>query len=249
MPRKNTEYNYTFVNQSVTALNKVREYIETGMDTTLSVSHDTVDESMDSDGARGEALIVEMRGIMNEFCQMEKQVNAVLNAVTFTKAEVANTHDQNGLDISEMFDAKLKELQEEESDLENHRKVREFNKQIEDILSQTGESDTLPPPGTMTGTVGDGGDSDIEMEVAQVNLKCPVTGKEMTDPVRNVHCTHNYERKGIQHHMKQKGHRAKCPVSGCINNRPIEQSHLEDNRELKRWIDRKNRKTGKSKRR
>ena len=37
----------------------------------------------------------------------------------------------------------------------------------------------------------------------------------------------------------------RCPVGGCPNEKPIELSDLEDNKELKRHIDRQNRQAGK----
>ena len=33
----------------------------------------------------------------------------------------------------------------------------------------------------------------------------------------------------------------RCPLGGCSNEKPIELSDLEENKELKRYIDRKNR--------
>ena len=113
----------------------------------------------------------------------------------------------------DVYDAKLAELRQAAGDIDNHKKMLEFQTRMEDILQSNGSDELALPPGTMA-TGGDS-DSDIEVEVTQqsINLKCPVTGKEMTDPVKNKHCTHNYERTGIIQLMQQRKGKAKCPVS------------------------------------
>ena len=47
-------------------------------------------------------------------------------------------------------------------------------------------------------------DEEVEMTQEIVNLKCPYTGLEMVNPVRNIHCNHNYERDGIQQYIKHR---------------------------------------------
>ena len=42
-----------------------------------------------------------------------------------------------------------------------------------------------------------------------MNTKCPYTGKEMKDPVRNKHCNHNYDREGANQLIRARGARAK----------------------------------------
>ena len=39
----------------------------------------------------------------------------------------------------------------------------------------------------------------------------------------------------------------RCPLGGCSNDKPVEMSDLEDNKELKRYIDRMNRNAKKGK--
>ena len=54
-------------------------------------------------------------------------------------------------------------------------------------------------------------DPDIEVEMTQqaVVTKCPYTGKEMKNPVKNKHCQHSYDRDGINQFIKSRGSRAK----------------------------------------
>ncbi|XP_053377926.1 uncharacterized protein LOC123528457 isoform X1 [Mercenaria mercenaria] len=92
-----------------------------------------------------------------------------------------------------------------------------------------------------------GSDMDVEMTQEKVNTRCPYTGMEMVYPVRNKHCGHNYDKDGIQQYIKQRKKKAKCPLGGCSNEKPIEMSDLEENKELKRYIERMNRNVKKGK--
>jgi SUMO ligase MMS21 Smc5/6 complex component len=58
----------------------------------------------------------------------------------------------------------------------------------------------FPAPGT---------DAEVEMTQENVNTKCPYTGMEMVNPVRNKNCGHNYDMEGIQQYIKQRKKKAK----------------------------------------
>lgn len=68
----------------------------------------------------------------------------------------------------------------------------------------------LTPEGEGVGTVVTEEFEDDGMAmVAEVNTRCPYTGKEMVHPVTNKHCKHNYDREGILQFIKSRGIRAK----------------------------------------
>ena len=52
-------------------------------------------------------------------------------------------------------------------------------------------------------------DEDLVMETETLMLKCPYTGKQMVDPVKNTNCGHSYDKEGITLYIKQRGKRAK----------------------------------------
>ena len=60
----------------------------------------------------------------------------------------------------------------------------------------------------------------------RATTRCPITGAEMHEPVRNTRCLHTYERTAIEqllrshHRLRPRtpltdGHAAPCPVAGC----------------------------------
>ena len=54
-----------------------------------------------------------------------------------------------------------------------------------------------------------GDDEDLMVEEETQTFKCPYTGKEMVDPVKNTTCGHSYDKEGIMIYIKQRGKRAK----------------------------------------
>ena len=50
---------------------------------------------------------------------------------------------------------------------------------------------------------------DVAVTQQEVNTKCPYTGQEMTNPVKNKLCGHSYDRDGIMALIKNRKGRAK----------------------------------------
>ncbi|WRX28498.1 zinc finger protein [Theobroma cacao] len=104
----------------------------------------------------------------------------------------------------------VKQLEEAVAELvEAHENCLHHSSAIQSNVHHTGQ----PMPGeeqedvVMTST-----ESNIK------NLKCPLTGKpitELTEPVRSLDCKHIYEKNAILDFIKSKRGNAKCPVSAC----------------------------------
>ena len=66
--------------------------------------------------------------------------------------------------------------------------------------------------------VGDDMADDIVATQSQKSTKCPITQKEMEDPVKSKLCNHTYSRYGILQHIENRSknnRQAICPVGGC----------------------------------
>ena len=75
-------------------------------------------------------------------------------------------------------------------------------------------------------------DDDLEVLAAESthkNLKCPITGAFMENPVRNMVCGHVYEKKAILEHIRKDKQR-RCPLPGCRNTN-VAKEQLEQDRE------------------
>lgn len=65
----------------------------------------------------------------------------------------------------------------------------------------------------------------------------PFSRHEVEEPVRNKHCKHVYDKKGITTYIIQ-SRRARCPVIGCGNRQVITFNDLIEDRELSARIHR-----------
>ncbi|KAL4226175.1 hypothetical protein ACF0H5_014161 [Mactra antiquata] len=219
---------FGMVDNAVRSVQTVKEYINVGMEITNEVSEGFL-ECHSDDLEQG---IYEFRKTMLEFVMMEQEIKHVQEAVDFVKQQ-----DPDG-DLVSMFNNKIDELRSttDESQLLQHEKIQDFNQKMHDALHPD-EDISVPKQGTSN-------DDDIEV-TQEINTKCPYTGMQMVKPVTNKHCGHNYDKDGILQYIKQRKNKAKCPLGGCSNDKPIEPIDLEENKDLKRYIDRLNRKTGK----
>lgn len=50
---------------------------------------------------------------------------------------------------------------------------------------------------------------DLVIQGETQTYKCPFTGKEMVEPVRNANCGHAYDKEGIMIYIKQRGRHAR----------------------------------------
>jgi len=78
-------------------------------------------------------------------------------------------------------------------------------------------------------------DDDLQIEERELTEipRCPVTGGEIKDPVKNSECGHNYSKSGIEGLLRQQASRdswIKCPAHGC--SKKVKLSTLSKNYEL-----------------
>ncbi|XP_071551557.1 uncharacterized protein [Panulirus ornatus] len=70
-----------------------------------------------------------------------------------------------------------------------------------------------------------------------INIIDPISKKVMTDPVRNKHCGHVYDRSSVVDMIKVKKRKGfKCPSMGCGYREPLKLHDLEDALDVKRKI-------------
>ena len=61
------------------------------------------------------------------------------------------------------------------------------------------------------------------------SITCPITRKQMVQPVRSKKCNHSYEKAAIVQLIRNR-QRAHCPVAGCANF--VTDGDLEPNEDL-----------------
>ena len=222
------------VDQAMKSMKTVEEYIKVGMETTLDVGMDFVEN--DKDNAK---QIDELRSVMTDYVKMERDLQQFMVAVDNVKSIA--TRSKETLDLEKELDKQLLELKQTNNDEElvQHEKYVDLNEKIYE-MQNTDDTLSTPIQSTSTSIA-----EDITMTQSDVNTRCPYTGKDMINPVKNKHCGHHYDKEGITHYIKIKGKKAKCPVGGCGNDKPIIESDLIKDKVLKKYIEKKNRHTAK----
>uniref|UniRef100_A0AC34G9N9 E3 SUMO-protein ligase NSE2 n=1 Tax=Panagrolaimus sp. ES5 TaxID=591445 RepID=A0AC34G9N9_9BILA len=74
-------------------------------------------------------------------------------------------------------------------------------------------------------------EEEIISEAAVVRMKDPITKERITEPVRNAHCGHVYNKPSIIAYIKdnhQRNYLCQCPQPGCSNKRKLIQEDIED---------------------
>jgi len=170
-----------------------------------------------------------------------RQVQAYLQGLRTLPNHVAASQQQQQQD-------------EEEGDENNNPSVIDYPKVLKEAMStsfaQMEEDNVRPEEDSWyltvvntlnepkSGTRGqDGADEDEDDEIAVMrngdsngttNLKCPITGMLMEEPMKNKVCGHVYEKHAILNHIR-KDHSRRCPVPGC-SSRGITPNQLVEDR-------------------
>lgn len=223
------------VDQAMKSMKTVEEYIKVGMETTIDVGMDFVEYDKEN-----EKQIDELRSVMTDYVRMERDLQQFMEAVEFVKDEAGKNKET--FDLEKALEDRIISLKQSnnDSELTRHEKYVDLNDKIREMQNPDVDQ-SLPAASEQI-------DDDIAMTQPEINTRCPYTGKEMINPVKNKHCGHHYDQEGISHYIKTKGKRAKCPVGGCGNEQPIINSDLVEDKEMKKYIMRKNRHNTKSKR-
>lgn len=218
---------FPMLDQSVSTLNTVDSYLATGMETVVDCAQDLSDIiSMSDDSA---SQMGEMKDIMHKFVEMKRDLQQYLIAIDYVKEQCMNSDDA-GQKMLALLNEKLNVLRagNTEEDIIQHEmytKISTLQKQKENEEKNQNNQ---------------GSDEEIAITQEVENTRCAITGKEMTHPVRNTVCGHNYDRQGIEHYLSTRPN-GKCPMSGCSSDSPVQQCNLVENKDLKRYIDKRNR--------
>jgi len=204
---------------------RLLQHTMAGMDCTIDVVTN-IAEYCDGDAQ----MQKEMESIMADFVRMDEEVKQLVTALNHTKSQSEKLDDD--VSLRSVFDEKLDKLKTKKSHgPAAHPKYKAMLDEFEKGGSIVEQLESLKST-----LLGETEDDDVALTQAEVNIRCPYTGMDMTDPVRNKHCGHVYDREGILGHIKAKKDKAKCPVGGCGNQKPLKPDHMEEYKEMKRYI-------------
>eukprot|EP00026_Physarum_polycephalum_P007983 Phypoly_transcript_08056.p1 GENE.Phypoly_transcript_08056~~Phypoly_transcript_08056.p1 ORF type:complete len:232 (-),score=56.16 Phypoly_transcript_08056:190-885(-) len=175
-----------------------------------------------------EKRLQELEETMKEYIELEETIKLHKAALAAVKRHI----NQENMKLGEAY-KRARENDQEIPDYKQHGKYKEFRQKVWQVKHP---NDALP----------DQEDEDIvEMHTQTENdFICPLTRKELEDPVKNIPCGHTYSREAIVDYMKKgKSKRGKfpCPVAGCSGE--LTKETLEKDMELERQL-RRNKQRG-----
>lgn len=199
------------------------ERIKTSMCTMRGFALDIGTDLLElGDDNAAKAMMKHLQGFCEEVDGKEQELNACHEGLSHTAAKLTNLTGDDKLDIdlhsmySEIYD---KALGKTFPPSNRQQECQDLMKQIQDKFQS--------------------GDTDLMVTEGKKSTKCPFTGVEMTNPVRNPVCGHVYDKEGVKAMIAQRGNRCRCPVAGCANSQPLNTKELVEDRLLKKQIERK----------
>jgi len=191
----------------------------------------------------GGAAVNGLRKTIMSYATLEAKYMAVTSNIANSRAKYSELNEDareslgaKGMD--EIYKKVAKKEEKRKQEPQNNAIVKEFEREV------LAERKRLGGDGGGDGEVsGDEEDEDLVMTQTTGTLLDPITRQPMRDPVKNIKCGHSYERGSIKALTKNGKKEVRCPIPGCPNSAFVEMDHLVDDTNLKRQIDRKNKKS------
>lgn len=228
---------FDVVDSAVRGLSKVQTYIEHGMNDIIEVSLDLAENGADEGSLR------ELETVMKEYVHLNNDLHQYNQAVKAVTQQMKQQDPKSDFDVDGELQCQLENIANGESqqNVENHAKMVELREKLWHLQHPGEEMGSQLVP---VDAANNSDDDEPTMTQVEVSTRCPISQAEMADPVKNKICGHNYEKKAVAEIMRQR-RGAKCPVTGCHNKQSLAQKDLVENRELKSYIERRNRQAGK----
>ncbi|XP_067952131.1 E3 SUMO-protein ligase NSE2-like [Watersipora subatra] len=214
------------LDQAVGGLKKAEQYIGHGI-TTLP---DLASEFLTLNTVNTKEGVGEYRALLKEYIEMQQDSTIYTSCIEQVKQLINNSRIKSE-DVTRKLDEFYAKSREKLPDVSTTEGYAAFERVVS---SAQGAEQREFREG-----------EDLMVQEETQSFKCPYTGKQMVNPVKNINCGHSYEKDGIIVYIKQRGKRAKCPFAGCANQSFITQRSLVPDLKLKKEIERRNRQAAK----
>ncbi|XP_066540165.1 E3 SUMO-protein ligase NSE2 [Hoplias malabaricus] len=214
------------IQPTLSTLKQCQVDIGTGMDIVTDVALDLVE----AQGTDDSANLKKLEQMMLECATLDREINLFVESVEQTTTRMRHEPPHALFTLVNSVKECFTDLMATDSDIQNHSKVVAFRDNIKKSLSQGNA--------VAANNIEEELDEDIAVTQSQTNFSCPVTLKEMENPVKNKKCQHYYDQQAVLAMIKAKHNNKKnfrCPVVGC-GNPDVKQSDLELDLVMKRKI-------------
>jgi len=174
--------------------------------------------------------VKDMENVMCSYIEMEKKIENHIKLLEELKSSAQRSRNDAEVKLSAPFAERVVEVQKAQApDPQKHSKYREFRQKIWHVHHA---NEGLPE---------DQNEEVIAIAPQEDPTICPITRKELEEPMRNDGCRHVYSRQAIELWIKTKkggrrGAGVSCPVAGC--NHVVSNATLKFDKELQRKLER-----------
>jgi cysteinyl-tRNA synthetase len=169
--------------------------------------------------------MTELDKISKEFAimeQAESRFHATLQE-DINEARATRNMEKLLIPVPDSFQALRAEVGANENQLQWYQHIKKSIKNTKKIIKEGKE--------TAAGNNADSEEEDIVCGEAVNRMKDPITKGQITEPVRNIHCQHVYNKTSIIAYIvdnRQRKTLCQCPQPGCTNKRPLVETDIED---------------------
>uniref|UniRef100_A0AC35GXX9 SP-RING-type domain-containing protein n=1 Tax=Panagrolaimus sp. PS1159 TaxID=55785 RepID=A0AC35GXX9_9BILA len=168
--------------------------------------------------------MTELDKISKEFAIME-QVESRFHATLqedINEARATRNMEKLLIPVPDSFQALRAEVGANQNQLQSYQHIKKSIKNIKKIIKEGKE--------TAAGNA-ESEEEEIVCGEAVNRMKDPITKGQITEPVRNIHCQHVYNKTSIIAYIADNRERrtlCQCPQPGCSNKRPLVETDIED---------------------
>ncbi|XP_014672013.1 PREDICTED: E3 SUMO-protein ligase NSE2-like isoform X2 [Priapulus caudatus] len=194
---------------------------------------------LECDKDLNEETLSDLKNVMLKFVEMETELGHFRSATEHAKQAINGSND--GANLEEIFDDKFRELSSatDADALKEHKAYKDMLQKVTDML-QPGEAEEQLSENVESSDLERSG---LIVTQQDVVTKCPFMLTEMTNPVQNTICKHNYDKASVVQMLEARKN-VRCPMLGCDNKKNLQMADLVENSDLKRYIEKKARQTG-----
>ncbi|CAG0888408.1 unnamed protein product [Darwinula stevensoni] len=149
--------------------------------------------------------------------------------VTVIKSLQAELKNDPSIDIPKRYNSMMKSVGRKVPKLKEHGKMTNFDEALKSLLRDRQEvvQESL--------NAEEGSDEEIVMTQSEMPSIDPFSGLTMTDPVRNIICSHIYDRSSVIDVLKRNP-QVRCPIPGCGNKKFITLESVVPDNQVKKHL-------------
>jgi len=207
--------------------------LKMGMDICMKTVSGAVYSNLDDEQEMEKSITI-LRKLMHRYIKQEQDYLNGMSAIANARSRLRELSDEvrQEVDVDAIYEKEMEKAGKTQQRVDNHPMMEAFEAEVKaekkKYMDNYAGDDSADDDDVM------GGDDLVMTQMEGIPLD-PITKIPIQDPVRNVYCSHVYERSSIMAVIARKK-KTRCPIAGCANEAQLEANHIIDDSGLKRKI-------------